>query len=89
MRQMRIRYAVDQSTGDVVSQNLATNELAYELIDFEAMGPQDSYAIKSHLVKCGYLEWPASHWPYLTWTRKIPTELKNVHRAFWGMKPLT
>lgn len=24
----------------------------------------------------------------LKWTRKIPTETKNLHRRFWGMKPL-
>jgi hypothetical protein len=24
----------------------------------------------------------------LTWTRKIPTKVKNIHRAFWGFKLL-
>lgn len=24
----------------------------------------------------------------LRWTRKIPLHIKNVHRQFWGMKPL-
>lgn len=29
-----------------------------------------------------------SDWQQLRWTKKIPREVKNYHRAFWGMKPL-
>ena len=24
----------------------------------------------------------------LKWTRKIPVEIKNIHRKFWGFAPL-
>jgi len=67
---------------------MATKELAFVVIDFDQMGPDDAFAIKGHLEKCSMYEWPASCWPYLTWTRKIPVELKNRHRAFWGLAPL-
>jgi len=27
-------------------------------------------------------------WDEFTWTRKVPFEVRQFHRAFWGMKPL-
>ena len=27
-------------------------------------------------------------WNEFTWTRKVPFQVRQFHRAFWGMKPL-
>jgi hypothetical protein len=82
---LRITYAIDQDTGYVWSR--VGSQVAVPIIDFDKMGPADAFAIKAHLERMDVLA-VTTDWRMLRWTRKIPVHLKNLHRAFWGMKPL-
>lgn len=88
-----ITYAVDEESGVVVSR--VESELAWPVLDFAAIGqggdgfePGDFRGpIRYQLERIGVYS-VGSAWQYLRWTKKIPVELKNRHRAFWGFKPL-
>jgi len=85
-RDKRIRYGIDEETGIIVSQNLQTGEICWPTIDFSAMIPDDGFAFKWSMgepLKPLDLAGFEVHW-----TRKIPTKYKNIHREYWGMKPL-
>jgi hypothetical protein len=43
--------------------------------------------VRHHLEKLPVFDF-ANDWKDLTWTRKVPAEVKNHHRQFWGLKPL-
>lgn len=88
MRQKRIRYGID-SEGFVVSQRLDTNHIACPVLDYEHMTPKNKYEIKYRLEMVDVMELALiGEWELIRWTRKIPIEIKNRHREFWGMKPL-
>ena len=84
-RRRRIRYAIDADTGCVVSR--VFDEFAFEVIDFEAMKPENSFGITTNLERFT-LEAVLHARTALRWTRKIPVELKNRHRRFWKMPEL-
>jgi len=84
---MRITYAIDQETGLVVSR--VESELAWPILDYDNMLPENGYTMNYHLEKMNVLEMAGYTWDLLKWTKKIPVEIKNLHRIFWGMKPLT
>lgn len=80
-----ITFAVSEDDGMVYSR--VGNEVAYPVLQWEKIGeggdftqPLEYKLEKSSVFNLSY------YWPRLKWTRKIPTELKNRHRAFWGMK---
>jgi hypothetical protein len=82
-RQRTIQYAVD-GAGLVISR--VDDQIAAPLLDYEGMKPENGFEMQYKLE-----EFPVFALTYmwgLVWTRKIPTEIKNLHRAFWGMKPL-
>lgn len=79
-----ITYAKDLGTGYVCSR--VGDEMCIPIIDFSDMGPEDNFAIKSHLERIPFLD-VVLH-VNLLHTRKIPREIKNEHRAFWGMRLL-
>jgi len=82
----RILYMIDTSTGMVVSQ--VGNEYAWPVLDFEHMRPENNFETRYDLEKLTFpMAMPGL--PYCARTRKIPLEIKNFHRRFWGMKPLT
>jgi hypothetical protein len=63
------------------------SEVAIPVLDYDAMVPENNFQTSY------YLEKDSVHnvLPYsrdLVWTKKIPLEIKNLHREFWGMKPL-
>jgi len=88
-RQRRIRYGVDQDTGLVCSELMGSSEkenIAFPVLDFAGMTHKNGYEIKYFLEKMSpFHVHPHCH---IVWTRKIPVEIKNKHREFWGMKPL-
>jgi hypothetical protein len=78
-----IQYCIDNDTGYVYSR--VGGKMAIPIIDFDDMGPEDNFAIKAHLDFVS--AWEVPHHA-LTYTRKIPVDLKNLHRKFWGMAPV-
>lgn len=80
-----IRYAIDLDTGLVVSQ--LGNEYAWPIMDYEGIGKDGDYTgpIEYNLEKLSQHEtWNQALYP----TKRIPTDVKNVHRAFWGLPPV-
>jgi hypothetical protein len=80
-----IQYAIDTETGLVISR--VGNELAWPILDYENMLPENHYTMNYSLVKICVSE-VASRWYILKWTKKIPKEIKNTHREFWGFSLL-
>lgn len=84
-RQRTIQYGIDEATGYVVSR--VGSEVAFFVIGFKDMKAEDGYAVKGNLERMPILE-VAPSLRAVRWTRKIPVATKNLHRKFWGMKPL-
>lgn len=78
-----IQYAIDLDTGLVVSR--VGSELAWPILDYVGMNPQNNFVTNYEL---GTIILLAAAWLRLRWTRKIPVEIKNIHRRFWGFKEL-
>lgn len=85
MRNKTITYAIDGDTGCVVSR--VGSEVAIDVLDFEGMSPKDNYETKYNLEKHSVYD-TLRYMPALKWTKKIPIEVKNRHRNFWGMPSL-
>jgi len=81
-----ITYAIDLETGLVVSR--VGSELAWPILDYEGMLPENNYAMNYCLEKISVSSVAGYYWSLLKWTRKIPLEIKNIHRRFWGFKEL-
>ena len=80
-----IQYMVDPVMSMVYSR--VGDELAIPVLDFEGMKPSNNYQIFYNLEKFKALE-VAGTIGHVIRTRKIPLEIKNYHRKFWGMKPI-
>ena len=85
MRARTIQYAVDTETGLVISR--VGSELAWPILDFENMRPENNYTMNYYLEKISVIS-ACSSMQHLKWTRKIPKEIKNLHRKFWGFPEL-
>ena len=89
---MRITFAI-HTDGFVVSR--VNSELAWPILDYAAIGQGgDGFKkgdfngpIKYNLEKISVFS-GSDEWSQLRWTKKIPIEIKNIHRKFWGMKEL-
>jgi hypothetical protein len=86
-----ITYATHPD-GYVISR--VGSEVAWPVIQYDQIGKDgdfsgpmpvqlEKFSVSSLNSVTGYFEWAT-----LTWTKKIPTEIKNNHRQFWGMNPL-
>lgn len=84
-RQRRILYMIDPDTGMVGSR--VNSEVAVPVLDFKGMTSENGYETKYNLEKFDVIQ-VASSLSSCIGTRKIPTDIKNYHRKFWGMKPL-
>lgn len=84
-RNRTIQYAVDAETGQIWSR--VDDQLAVPVLDYRGMHPRDGSEMRYALYKIGIFE-ALVHEGCLTWTRKIPLKIKNLHRKFWGMKEL-
>ena len=80
-----IQYAVDEYTGMVWSK--VGEEFAIPILDYEGMKPENSFETKYNLEKVAR-DTVSQPWHTLRWTKKIPLDIRNRHRAFWGMKPI-
>ena len=76
-----ITYAIDSETGMVISR--VGSEVYHPVLDFASGTPENNFNMGWYYEKMpvGHL---ASTWYYYTWTKKIPVEIKNFHREFWG-----
>lgn len=84
-----IQYAIDRNTGLVFSKYLEHGSIigvAIPVLDFEHMKPENNFETIYNLEVFTIYE--AYQGTDLVWTRKIPNSIKNLHREFWGMKPL-
>jgi hypothetical protein len=81
-----ITYAVAMDSGLVVSR--VGSELAWPVLDYDHLTPANGFESRYRLEKIGVMETPRFCWDMLRWTKKVPTAIKNLHREFWGMKPL-
>lgn len=88
---MRIMYGVDDS-GLVWSRvtdapAMGAQCVAVPVLDYLAIGRDGDFSapLTYNLERTGIEALIGS---CLRWTRKIPLHIKNVHRQFWGMKPL-
>jgi len=85
--QRRIQYSIDCESGLVYSQ-VRGEGWAIPVYQFADFGNDGDFTgeIPMKLEKFSHLS--GSDYHGLIHTRKIPVELKNLHRTFWGMKPL-
>jgi len=77
-----IQYAIDSDTGLVISR--VGNEFAWPVLDYGNMRPENDYPINCRLEKMAVSRIAGRYWIGLKWTKKIPKEIKNIHREFWG-----
>lgn len=79
-----ITYAVDRDSGEVVSH--FGDAYAWPILDYEAIGKDGDYnaPFEYNLAKLDQRTVGRGA-AYLYWTKRIPTEVKNLHRAFWGL----
>ena len=82
-RYKTILYMIDNETGFVYSQ--VGSEVAIPVLDWEGMTPENLYRTDYNLEKTSVYDICRSD---VIHTRKIPVEVKNIHRKFWGMKPI-
>ena len=86
-----LTFAVDNTTGLVISRINPTPKdnqcVAWPVLQYEEFGLNGDFTgdIPIALEKFGI---EALFHQDLTWTKKIPLEIKNTHRAFWGFDPL-
>ena len=86
MRNRTIQYAVD-TEGHVASR--VDSEIAFPVLEYDKMTPENNYKMTYKLEKEGVLHICRTDWfKGLKWTRKIPVQIKNYHREFWGFCPL-
>lgn len=81
-----IQYGIDQNTGLVWSR--VSSMIALPVLQYDKMGPEDNFQTKYALEKMDVMEVVGPSYNAVRWTRKIPSQIKNLHREFWGMKPL-
>jgi hypothetical protein len=81
-----IRYGIDRETGFVWSR--MGSMVALPVLQYDQMGPNDNFKTKYELEKFDVIQLVGSAYNAVKWTRKIPAQIKNLHREFWGMKPL-
>jgi len=80
-----ITYMIEPDMGLVYSR--VGSEVAIPVLDFAGMTSENGYETNYPLEKFNVFS-VARHLGYVIHTRKIPIEVKNEHRKFWGMKPL-
>lgn len=83
-----ITFAYHKDDGLVVSR--VGSEIAVPVLEFEKIGQDGDFTgpMEYHLEKFPVHSIGGRDWPRYKWTKKIPLELKNRHRAFWGFPAL-
>ena len=80
-----IQYMIDRDTDLVWSR--VGSEVAIPVVQFDKMTPDNKYAVPMELEKFNAFD-VAGQLNIVMRTRKINVGIKNLHRKFWGMKPL-
>jgi len=80
-----IQYAIELDTGLIISK--VRDQLLIPVLDFENMKPENNFQTNYDL-QVFPLNTLVGIWHCYKWTKKIPKEIKNLHRIAWGMKPL-
>ena len=81
-----IQYAVDQETGLVVSR--VGSQVAWPVLQYQRIGQGGAFTQPFEYELEGFGVHEGLSGARLRWTRKVPVEVKNLHRAFWGMGPV-
>ena len=76
-----IQYGIDTETGLIWSR--VDNKVAIPILNYDGMRAENNYCMSYFLEKMDVLQ-AIPTISYIKWTRKIPTEIKNIHRVFWG-----
>jgi hypothetical protein len=80
-----ITYAIYSVTGLVISR--VGDEVYHPVLNYTRMEPGSSFQVSYHYERIPVFDLVPS-WEHYTWTKKIPIDIKNFHRKFWGFKPL-
>ena len=72
--------------GAVYSQ--VGSEIAFPVLRYEEMNPGNNFSMQYDLCKDSIFSVVIGKGT-LIHTRKVPKAVKNIHRKFWGMKPVT
>jgi hypothetical protein len=83
-----ITYAINRED-DIVWSRVG-DEVAVPVLQYEKLWQDGDFTkpFEYELEKFSVSTIVGYDWRSLQWTKKIPTELKNRHRAFWGFPPL-
>jgi len=81
-----IQYGIDRDTGLVWSR--VGSQIALPVLQYDQMNPENNFRTIYALEKFDVIHLIGSAYNAVKWTRKIPAQIKNLHRQFWGMKPL-
>jgi len=81
-----IQYGIDTDTGLVWSR--IGSQVALPVLQFDKMTPENNFQTIYELEKMDVIHTAGHAYNCVRWTRKIPTVIKNLHRKFWGMKPI-
>lgn len=85
-------YGVDRDTGQVWSRlegdpSVGDRKIAVPVLEYDKIGEGGDFS-KPLTYRLERMDITALTHARLRWTRKVPTAIKNVHREFWGLKPL-
>lgn len=82
-----ITYGVDPLNGAIYARY--DNRIAFYELEYDKMQFDNKFAITYKLAECHVFDiCTSAEWKRLKWTKKIPIEIKNQFRAFFGFKLL-
>ena len=83
-----LTYCVHKDNGLVYSR--MGDKLAVPVLQFDRIGKDGDFTkpLEYELERMSVFE-ISEEWRRLKWTKKIPAQIKNMHRQFWGFKPLS
>lgn len=89
---LSITYAIDLDTGQVLSRaeghpTAGLNKVCVPVLQYERIGEGGDFS-QPLTYKLEAMSIEALLHTRLKWTRKVLTEIKNLHRQFWGMREL-
>ena len=84
----QLRYGFLGYTNFVVSYNPNTDEYAMEVVEYGEATYENGFEMETHLEKFPGSIYHQYQYSDFQWTKKIPLEVKNWHRRFWGLKPV-
>ena len=77
-----ITYAVDREEGWIISR--VGPEIAHPVYQFADFGTDGDFTGEIPVELDRFSIYDLQPWGRYRWTKKIPVEVKNLHRAYWG-----